>query len=216
MSGELPPHWRTAQAADGKEYYFNEMTGETSWTKPDEVNAEQGRSSPATVSVPIDETPRSRDIGDINVSPATMGGGGDGRGSSGGGPAQATGPLAALAPHTPKLMIIMVASFVVMLQASIEYSHRDPLADSGIGAYAVSVGTVSLILVLLLFLLAKQKPEKIGGETVRKLTLLQLAAGFFFVWWGVGCGILTFHAPYQSTSNAYFACWIGETRSKKK
>lgn len=29
---ELPPNWRSARAADGKEYYFNELTGETSWT----------------------------------------------------------------------------------------------------------------------------------------------------------------------------------------
>ena len=28
----LPPNWRSAKAADGKEYYFNELTGETSWT----------------------------------------------------------------------------------------------------------------------------------------------------------------------------------------
>ena len=30
----LPPNWRSAKAADGKEYYFNELTGETSWTFP--------------------------------------------------------------------------------------------------------------------------------------------------------------------------------------
>ena len=31
---DLAPNWRAAKAADGKEYYFNEVTGETSWTKP--------------------------------------------------------------------------------------------------------------------------------------------------------------------------------------
>lgn len=32
MDTSLPPNWRSARAADGKEYYFNELTGETSWT----------------------------------------------------------------------------------------------------------------------------------------------------------------------------------------
>lgn len=32
MDPALPPNWRSARAADGKEYYFNELTGETSWT----------------------------------------------------------------------------------------------------------------------------------------------------------------------------------------
>lgn len=32
METSLPPNWRSARAADGKEYYFNELTGETSWT----------------------------------------------------------------------------------------------------------------------------------------------------------------------------------------
>ena len=31
----LPPNWRTARDSDGKEYYFNELTGETSWSLPE-------------------------------------------------------------------------------------------------------------------------------------------------------------------------------------
>ena len=30
----LPPNWHTATAPDGQEYYFNELTRETSWTAP--------------------------------------------------------------------------------------------------------------------------------------------------------------------------------------
>ena len=29
----LPPNWRSAKAADGKEYYYHE-NGETSWSVP--------------------------------------------------------------------------------------------------------------------------------------------------------------------------------------
>jgi hypothetical protein len=128
-----------------------------------------------------------------------------------GGSAGPSGPLASLHPHTPKLIIVLVASFVVMLEASIEYAHGPK--TGGVVAYAVSVGTVSLWFVLLLFVMAKMKPDFVIDTTVRmpreaQLTVLQAAAGFLFVWWGVGCGFLTFHAPYQSTSNAYFACWI--------
>ena len=34
MTQDLPPNWRSAKDSDGKEYYFNELTGETSWTFP--------------------------------------------------------------------------------------------------------------------------------------------------------------------------------------
>ena len=32
--GGPPPGWRVTQTADGKDYYYNESTGETSWTMP--------------------------------------------------------------------------------------------------------------------------------------------------------------------------------------
>ena len=35
MEPVLPPNWRSAKDADGKEYYFNELTGETSWKVPE-------------------------------------------------------------------------------------------------------------------------------------------------------------------------------------
>jgi hypothetical protein len=207
MSEQLPPHWKTAQAADGKEYYFNEMTGETSWTIPAvEVSPKVAALVADSASIDMGERQgqRSRDGGDTPNASAALNNDLDLRMAG-------SGPLASLHPHTPKLMIVLVASFVVMLEASIEYSHQE--GTGGVLAYAVSVGTVSLWFVLILFVLAKTKPEFVAEMTVRmprnaKLTLLQAAAGFLFLWWGIGTGTLTFHAPYQSTSNAYFACWF--------
>ena len=48
MSDEvtLPPNWRAARDSDGKEYYFNELTGETSWAIPEEA----GQQKPALTS----------------------------------------------------------------------------------------------------------------------------------------------------------------------
>jgi len=213
MSGQLPPHWKTANAADGKEYYFNEITGETSWTPPPmdtvpKVEPMVSDASPASVSIGMggDDGMRSRGMGDVSGSPRS--GEPDMRMGS---QSEASGPLAALHPHTPKIMIILVASFVVMLEASIEYSQGP--RNGGILAYAVAVGTVSLWFVLILMFMAKARPGTVSNGTIRmprdsQFSVLQTAAAFFFVWWGVGCGILTFHAPYQVTSNAYFACWV--------
>jgi len=32
--GNLPPGWKRTQTAEGREYYYHEATGETSWTVP--------------------------------------------------------------------------------------------------------------------------------------------------------------------------------------
>ena len=56
----LPPNWHTATAPDGQEYYFNELTRETSWTAPaPQAAAEPGPASP--------EPPQS--IGPTTASP---------------------------------------------------------------------------------------------------------------------------------------------------
>ena len=31
--------------------------------------------------------------------------------------------------------------------------------------------------------------------------------GFLLLWWAAGTGVLTFHGPYRTTGNPYFACW---------
>ena len=32
---------------------------------------------------------------------------------------------------------------------------------------------------------------------------------FLFLWWGIGTGIITFKAPFTTTSNGYFSAWAG-------
>merc|ERR1740130_287322 len=36
---------------------------------------------------------------------------------------------------------------------------------------------------------------------------LALTLAFMLLWWGPGTGVLTFHGPYRTTGNPYFACW---------
>ena len=38
-------------------------------------------------------------------------------------------------------------------------------------------------------------------------TWSQVFYGFLLLWWGPGTGVLTFHGPYRTTGNPYFACW---------
>ena len=65
-----------------------------------------------------------------------------------------------------------------------------------------------LALLLLIF-----KPEPMAKElfSVREtpVTVQQLIALFFVVWYGVGVGICTFVDPFRVTSNGYFGVWIG-------
>merc|ERR1719203_2197610 len=64
---ELPPDWKEATAEDGKKYYYNELTRETSWTPPgtDESESVSG-DNPVYTTLYDDEatTFKSRDISD--------------------------------------------------------------------------------------------------------------------------------------------------------
>mmetsp|Transcript_16881 Transcript_16881/g.28054 ORF Transcript_16881/g.28054 Transcript_16881/m.28054 type:complete len:420 (+) Transcript_16881:35-1294(+) len=236
---ELPPNWRTAKAADGKEYYFNELTGETSWTLPavaqPAVNVaplvsepaapvasklEAGAITPQAVSAPVSGASLVVAPGATpNAEPR----------SSTRPFANVRGSLAALGDSLPKLLVISVCSFVVMLQASIEYSQAGPdgtfqIAVPGSGlakvplalgptAYAIAVGTVSLAFTIGLLLFATLRPNVFQAVSVPlprdkgTLNMSQIFSLFLLTWWSVGTGVLTFHAPYTETSNAYFSCW---------
>ena len=115
---DLPPNWRSATAADGKMYYFNELTGETSWTVPEggdtakvpplvsDIAEQDADPSLATV-VPVGDEMEPSVPPDLNTAQGGL-----------------RGKLAVLKESLPKLLVILGASFVVMLQASIEYSQR--------------------------------------------------------------------------------------------
>eukprot|EP00965_Chrysotila_dentata_P104308 3444404-Pleurochrysis_carterae.AAC.3 len=159
---ELPPNWRTATAEDGKEYYYNEITGETSWNipaipnpSPDEqkvaplVTDPAVQSAGADPSLPEHESQEQSNFAQpahlVHVVPATavednsredavvqsraMQDDADLRIR-----APATKLNVSLGDSLPKLLVLAVCSFVVLLQASIEYGQRDlEVSLGGIG-----------------------------------------------------------------------------------
>ena len=222
----LPPNWRSAKAADGKEYYFNELTGETSWTFPS-GNGAAAPSAPEDIKVSVPPALVSEEKGpsaaadepppdDFNdaLERATEpqeppSGGGRIRGMY-------DGLGATMGPVLGKMLAIAVASFVVMLQSSIKF---DLVAAESIPAqpnlaYSVSVGTVSFAMVLIYLLLSKFATRQVASVTLPlprgrgPVTVPQLFALFFAVWWLFGTIILTFYGPWTTTSVSYFACWI--------
>ncbi len=218
----LPPNWRSAKAADGKEYYFNELTGETSWTFPS-GNGAAAPSAPEDIKVSVPPALVSEEKGpsaaadepppdDFNdaLERATE----PQEPPSGGGGVRGLG--AAMGPELGKMLGILVASFVVMLQSSIKF---DLVAAESIPAqpnlaYSVSVGTVSFAMVLIYLLLSKFATRQVASVTLPlprgrgPVTVPQLFALFFALWWLFGTIILTFYGPWTTTSVSYFACWI--------
>ena len=93
------------------------------------------------------------------------------------------------------------------------------LLEAGLSAtpdnanYGVAVSTVSFILTLAYVLAAKYKPGTLSNFALPlprnqgTLSAQQLFYGFLLLWWGPGACVLTFHGPYRTTSNPYFACW---------
>lgn len=69
-------------------------------------------------------------------------------------------------------------------------------------AYALSVSVVSLAACLIIQTGEFVKPGLL--EKVEKPVSL-----FLFFWWAVGCGVITFKAPFLAASNGYFSAWAG-------
>lgn len=82
--------------------------------------------------------------------------------------------------------------------------------------YALSVACVSLLLCLILqtgeclipgvleWVVIDKREDGGGGHTVQKLCSV-----FLLIWWTIGTGIITFHAPFVVTSNGWFGAWGG-------
>lgn len=190
---KLKEGWRVAQAQDGKEYYYNENTGETSWdldaaaaddvaldVDQDDATQSDGTTGAAT------NMPQPRSIPAANN------------------PAATSNTQSALQPYFSKLLVVFVCSFIVMLQASIRHAEA-PSSELG---YAVSVGVISLIGIGALLLVAHKSPEKIDTQ-VGRFKLMQVIAVFLFIWWFLATIILTFpRGSFQGTTfNTYFALW---------
>ena len=201
------------------------MTGETSWTFPS-GNGAAAPSAPEDIKVSVppalvseEKGPSAADeppLDDFNdaLERATEpqeppSGGGRIRGMY-------DGLGATMGPVLGKMLAIAVASFVVMLQSSIKF---DLVAAESIPAqpnlaYSVSVGTVSFGMVIIYLLLSKFATRQVASVTLPlprgrgPVTVPQLFALFFALWWLFGTIILTFYGPWTTTSVSYFACWI--------
>ncbi len=210
---KLPPNWRAARDSDGKEYYFNELTGETSWVVPEvegtRPQVQDGDGAGATSAAagdsgefaqPAVEQPSMMSLPDYGA-----GNGGRPRSSS------YYAELESLIGERvlPRLVIIVVCSFIVMLQSAVELSRA--LGETGTRAYGVAVGTVSLAFGLFLFTFAKLRPATFSNFVIPKLpgelSIMQAFAIFLVLWWVPGMIVLTFFNPYTTTENSYFAAW---------
>ena len=190
---KLKEGWRVAQAQDGKEYYYNENTGETSWdldaASAQDVALDVDQDEPQQGDGP---TGAARNTPQPHSLPAANN------------PAATSNTLPALQPYFSKLLVVFVCSFIVMLQASIKHAEA-PSSELG---YAVSVGVISLVGIGALLLVAHKSPEKIDTQ-VGRFKLMQVAIVFLFIWWFLATIILTFpRASFQMTTfNTYFALW---------
>ncbi|KAL1514534.1 hypothetical protein AB1Y20_003631 [Prymnesium parvum] len=210
----LPPNWRMARDSDGKAYYFNELTGETSWQFP------SAPAAPVQAMVTADDVDdkdmnhlSSGDVvphqmgGSDMSAPSTMVGVG---GTSGGGGGRRSLSAVLTAEGYPKLLLLLFSSVVLLIQAWIHSSQR--AGDASL-AYALSVSIVSLSVTAFFLLYARFKPDDLLTRTVKargsSYTIPQLYALFMSIWWAFGAFILTFYQPYSVPSNAYVACWLG-------
>lgn len=92
---------------------------------------------------------------------------------------------------------VEVASLVLMFSTLGVWDGSDSYK-----AYSLSVAVISLALCLIIQ----------TGEFVSPGFLDKTEKGvslFLFLWWGIGTGIITFKAPFTTTSNGYFSAWAG-------
>merc|ERR1719382_1629937 len=90
----------------------------------------------------------------------------------------------------------------------------------GIGAYALSVGCVSLGLCAVTIVhrsLHSEQAQAVSDEPLlvclatpgaSACSVSALAAIFLMLWWAAGACTLTFYSPFPNPGNGYFACWV--------
>jgi len=90
----------------------------------------------------------------------------------------------------------LVVCSVVVFFASLGPCGND---CSGSHGFALSVGIVSAVFLLILIFADDKLPDKAKV----------IIAAFFVIWWTLAVFICTFISPFTTTGNGYFGCWIG-------
>ena len=193
----LPPNWRSAKDADGKEYFFNELTGETSWKFPDvggqPVSAAVSESVTSPSQIVASDSSEFAPASDLQppqpamAQPNFLGGGVAKRAGPGGygGVSDVLGEGV-----LPRVLIIIFCSCVTLVSSAIEVNRVDELnalignttlteVDETLGvtgplngaaeAFGVAVGSISLGLCIMVLLLAKYRPVKYMQWTLPKV-----------------------------------------------
>mmetsp|Transcript_15714 Transcript_15714/g.27932 ORF Transcript_15714/g.27932 Transcript_15714/m.27932 type:complete len:300 (-) Transcript_15714:160-1059(-) len=100
--------------------------------------------------------------------------------------------------HGGMMLLVLVASAVLLLEASVACASETCAGDNG---FAVAAGVVSLIVTAgFLFL---QRSSNLSDKLRLGLVV------FLFVWWVIIAYITTFEGPFQVPGNGYFAAWLG-------
>ena len=222
MEPALPPNWKLAKDGDGREYYFNELTGEVSWTIPvvdGEPPANGGGNNGVAQGVAVnaaavDEAEFAPSNGAGDAPPSVMAPGGFPGGSrerSTSKAARVAEAAAALATtlgegSLQRFCLILLCSVMLIIQSSIK-SYPTQEFDAH-HAYGIAVGSISLGVTVFYLAWAKLKPAKFENFMLaKKFDAPQLFSLFLILWWGAAAAVLTFFEPFNMTSNAYFAIW---------
>lgn len=174
----LPPNWRKASDSDGKAYYFNELTGETSWDFPGEDGASAGgRETSSGVAVdPVAGAATSR----VSEMPGAM--------------ADPEAPAFVTTKQSravaggdssleqllgegglQRIVIIAFCSCVVLIASAIELDRKGSISslagvtiDGTAESYGVAVGCISLASTAPYMWLAKKRPDTFANWTLPK------------------------------------------------
>jgi len=200
-----------ARDSDGKVYYFNELTGETSWQFPSAPPSNDtlkddmtDNMAPLATGDVVEPQQGGAIASEMTMGTGTMVGVQGARGAG-----RTLGDIFTV-EGLPKLYLLLGASVVLLVQAWI---HLGQTPHDGAVAYALAVSIVSLGVTGIFILYGRYKTDDFVTKTVKvrgtTYTLPQMYAVFITIWWTFGAFILTFYAPYSVPSNAYLACWLG-------
>ena len=189
--------------------YTITCAGDSSWVVPEDDKASKAEFASTNLAAAADssEFAPACEPPSVTLPMPTYGGNGGTRGRS----SSTFSGLSSLVGEQilPRLIVILVSSFVVLLQSSIKAG--DVSTNGGPVSYGIAVGCISFSSTAGLIVFAKLKPSIFANYVVPRvpgdLSVMQAFAVFIAIWWAPAALVLTFFEPFLVTSNAYFAIW---------